>query len=192
MCVWVLMAVTSLCRAHKWTIAGVSIETCLERYDCVRNSSFCFSPTSPFLSVNFQIFILHYILSPYMKRAFKPRAKRSKLFFSFHCLHRMCGMDLQMMCAQCRRNRYSSCKQSTKRKSYLLYFDRLHSPSHHEIAVYFRIFCVWLNGVSLFFLRVDDRRLNVCWNNESKTNKTRWRWLWRKFWQLENGFKDAW
>lgn len=80
MCVWVLMAVTSLCWAHKWTIAGVSIETCLERYECVRTHPFVSRPANPLLSVNFQIFILHYILSPYMKRAFKPRANRSKLF----------------------------------------------------------------------------------------------------------------
>lgn len=36
----------------------------------------------PLLSVNFQIFILHYILSSYMKRAFKQKAIRSVLFFT--------------------------------------------------------------------------------------------------------------
>lgn len=100
MCVWVLMAVTSLCWAHKWTIASVSIETCLERYECVRFLLILlFFPSTHFFQLIFKYLDCIIFFLSYMKRAFKPRAVRSKSWSLVLFAQRMCGINLQVMCA---------------------------------------------------------------------------------------------
>lgn len=102
----------------------------------------------------FQLIFKYLFCIIFFHRSWKELSNRERIvrsFFSFQLFaQRMCGMDLQMMCAQCRRNRYSSCEQTTKLKSYLLYFDRLHSSSHHEIAVLQNLLCLNKWGFIVF------------------------------------------
>lgn len=105
-----------------------------------------------------------------MKRAFKQKAIRSELFStSLVCSENVRDGFANDVCTlQARCSQAANKLRSWNHICFtLIDFILLHIIQ----SMYFRIFCVWTNGVSLFSLRVDDQRLNVCRNNGSRTRR---------------------